>query len=489
MGAMLANRAQRDSKHVFSRIMPTAIVGMAPLRRTLLTLLTAISVLSAGRFARAGGDDFDQAVRQLRDKHAAALEELARGCDQQGLREQAQKTRAILVPHDPYRLYLPILPKQVGAAVLAVDAPAPVAQWNERFWRLRREQADALLDLARRAVHNGRAALAYDLLLAALWENPDQETIRHLLGYQNVNGQWCTAYEAAKHARPHRDGRSGWKVETEHFLIDTDASMEAGVELGAKLEKLYRVWQQLFVCYYATEAQVRALFEGHGSTSPWPTRRHQVVYYRDQDDYNRALHKLEPNIGITIGIYLQRMHRAYFFAGKTPDDRTLFHEATHQLFHESRAVAADVGRRGNFWIVEGIAMYMESLREENGYYVLGGFDDQRMHDAAFRLLESKFYVPLAEFTGYGMEQLQHDPRIATLYSQAAGLTHFLIHYDRGRYREALVAYLNLIYSGRDEPNSLAGLCGASYTALDGQYRQFVEEGVKAELSSAVQNAR
>ena len=124
-------------------------------------------------------------------------------------------------------------------------------------------------------------------------------------------------------------------------------------------------------------------------------------------------------------------------------------------------------------------MYMESLREENGWYVLGGLDDQRMHAAAFRLLQSRFYVPLAEFSGYGMDQLQHDPRIATLYSQAAGLTHFLIHYDRGRYRDVLVAYLNLIYSGRDAPNSLPELCRVSFSALDGQYRQFVEEEVKA----------
>ena len=40
-----------------------------------------------------------------------------------------------------------------------------------------------------------------------------------------------------------------------------------------------------------------------------------------------------------------------------------------------------------------------------------------------------------------MEKLQKDPKIATLYSQSAGLTHFLIHYDHGRYRDALVAYL------------------------------------------------
>ena len=42
-------------------------------------------------------------------------------------------------------------------------------------------------------------------------------------------------------------------------------------------------------------------------------------------------------------------------------------------------------------------MYMESLREEDGYYVLGGFDDVRMHAARYRLLHDHFYVPLDEF--------------------------------------------------------------------------------------------
>ena len=68
-------------------------------------------------------------------------------------------------------------------------------------------------------------------------------------------------------------------------------------------------------------------------------------------------------------------------------------------------------------------------------------------------------MPLEEFTGYGMEKFQEDPQIAKLYSQAAGLTHFLVHYDGGRYRDALVAYLLAVYTGRDQPDTLAKLTG------------------------------
>jgi hypothetical protein len=204
--------------------------------------------------------------------------------------------------------------------------------------------------------------------------------------------------------------------------------------------------------------------------------RHSIWYFRDQDEYIRALRVAMPGIEISVGVY--RPPHAYFFAGKQSDDRTMYHEATHQLFHESRPVVLDVGRRANFWIVEGIAMYMESLRQEDGFYVLGGFDDERLHAAQYRLLHDKFYVPMETFTAYGMEKIQKDPRIATLYSQAAGLTNFLVYYDHGRYRDALVSYLVAVYTGRDDPNTLAKLTGIGYSELDRQYREFVEGGRK-----------
>jgi hypothetical protein len=121
---------------------------------------------------------------------------------------------------------------------------------------------------------------------------------------------------------------------------------------------------------------------------------------------------------------------------------------------------------------------MESLQTENGYHVLGGFEDDRIVAAQYRLLTNDFYVPLSEFTDFGMEQLQTDPRIRTLYSQAAGLTHFLIHHDGGRYRDALVAYLVAVYSGKDDRNTLSRLTGTSYADLDRDYREYMRSAAE-----------
>jgi hypothetical protein len=392
-----------------------------------------------------------------------------------------------------------------------------VADWYDRFWQLRRQQAVVLEALARRAVRADRASLAFGLVLAAIRENPDQESIRHLLGYQKFRGAWHTLYEierlksgqvwhnkfgwvrkedvaryskgmrpagkrwiaAGEDAKRHQDITSGWDVETEHYTIRTDVSLEAGVALGAKLENLFRVWTQLFVRFFATEAQVSELFDKRTGRRA-PLTRFRVAYFRDRDEYNRCLRPLFAKnieqLERSIGVYDKGTRCAYFFAGNDYRERTMYHEATHQLFQESRPVSPEVGQRANFWIIEGIAMYMESLHEEDGFYVLGGFDDLRMNAARVRLLNDRFYIPLAELCSYTITQLQADARIATIYSQSAGLTHFLVHYEGGKYRDSLVAYLVQVYNGQDNPQTLAQLTGTPLQELDRQYRQFMERG-------------
>jgi hypothetical protein len=485
---------------------------MALTRTRWFECLLLVAAAAWGASARAAAIDPAQATEQLRAKYAADLEKLAKWCEANGLTDEARQTRRVLSPSDPYKLYVPVLPEQVGPPKLPDNAPANVVEWNAKLWKLRDDYALTCYEMARRAVRSGRAGLAFVLALDAIQANPDYEPARRLLGYQKYRDQWHTLYEVRKlrsgmvwsekfgwlpkaylhryeagqrycdgrwisadeDARRHHDIRNGWRIETEHYLIHTDAGLEAGVALGVKLERLNRLWQRLFIRYYASAADVEALFNGRYRRTTGPLLRHKIDYYRDRDDYNRALISTTPNIKMTCGYYNGSRRCAYFFAGGEGGDRNVYHEATHQLFHESRPVAPAVGYKYNFWVVEGIAMYMESLRREDGYDVLGGFDDPRMYAACNRLLHDHFYVPLAEFVDFGMEKLQKDRRIATLYTQAAGLTYFLIYYDGARYRDALVSYLSLVYAGRDDHDTLARLTGASYSELDKQYREFLE---------------
>ncbi|MBI2477156.1 MAG: leucine-rich repeat domain-containing protein [Planctomycetia bacterium] len=117
------------------------------------------------------------------------------------------------------------------------------------------------------------------------------------------------------------------------------------------------------------------------------------------------------------------------------------------MFQELGDSITDVGELSNFWIVEGIAVYMESLATHDGYVTPGGVDAERLQYARVRALSGEFYLPLSD----------------------------LVH---RRHRQALVDFITLLYLGRAQPNTLASRCGVQFEALDKEYVTFL--GVRDE---------
>jgi hypothetical protein len=234
----------------------------------------------------------------------------------------------------------------------------------------------------------------------------------------------------------------------------------------------------LFAGFYLSDREVRDLFGGKRPPR-MQTQPMRVFYYRNKDEYVAALVKRQPRIGETLGIYFDTDKEAHFFAGPDASPSTLYHEAVHQLFQEVRPATRRVGSIANFWIVEGVATYFETLREHTGdatgrYYTIGEPDAGRLPAARERLIKDNFYVPLAELVALNKDDLQRRPDLAKLYSQSTGLAAFLMDADRGRYREALVRYLNDVYAGRDNAQSLAKATGMSHDELDAAYRKHLQ---------------
>ncbi len=395
----------------------------------------------------------------------------------------------------------------------AADKSAALDEWRGSFRKLREAQAEELFDLAQQAVSEKRASLAHELVLETAHENPDHKQARRLLGYVPAHDRWLTPFAAqqegqgkvwhpqfgwlrkahvaryergerfyqnhwigaAEDARVHSDIKHGWQVESAHYRLTTNHSLEEGVNLCERLERLYTFWQTLFAGYVIGDAELLRRFEGR-SLIARDAAKHDVQYFRNRQEYNEALRQFQPQIDITLGIYFDTSHVADFFAGPDQQSGTIYHEATHQLFQETRSVVKDVGRTDNFWILEAIACYMESLTEhESGVYTLGGADVGRLPAARLRRLRDDFYVPLGRLVTYSMETLQHDPDIAKLYSQSAGLATFLMHADGGRYRPALIAYIEAVYSGRASAETLSQLTRATYPQLDQQYIDFLKQ--------------
>ncbi len=390
----------------------------------------------------------------------------------------------------------PERPASGSTLFVAPDQYSGTEQNGERDRAARNKFADALFSLAKQAAEAGQLSLAFEWATQTVRENPDHTDARRVLGYEQHDGQWLTPFaqrmvDAGKAWNPksgwiapgdaekeRKSGRDGWQVRTDHFLVTSNHSQEAAAELAARLERLHQIWRQLFAGFYFSEREVHELFAGERQ----PRERHRpfrVFYHRDKDDYVAALRRRQPRIAETLGIYFDADREAHFFAGDDENLATLNHEAVHQLLQETRPAARHVGETANFWIVEGIATYFETLREHRDsaaglYYTIGESSAGRLPAARERLLVEKFYVPLDELTLLGKDDLQRYPELAKLYSQSAGLAALLLDGEGGRYREPLVAYLTAVYAGRDVADSLSAATGATGAELDAAYHRFLE---------------
>ncbi|MEX2306396.1 MAG: hypothetical protein WD738_02320 [Pirellulales bacterium] len=407
-------------------------------------------------------------------------------------------------------------PPQTGALVFVASNQYSAADEEGNEYRAARTKyAEELFELAKKAVRAGQLSLAFQWATEVLREIPDHAEARRILGYENRDGQWLTVYGArmvdsgkvwhpkfgwiAAADRPRyesgerlvgtrwmsaeddaarrRDIKNGWQVRTDHFLVTTNHSLEAAAELAARLERLHQVWRQLFAGFYLSEKEVRGLFAGDRQPRR-QVRPFRVYYHRDRDEYAAALVRRQPRIGETLGIYFDADRQAHFFAGTDADLGTLYHEAVHQLFQESKPAAKQIGNLANFWIVEGVATYFETLAEHLDasaglYYTIGERAAGRLPAARERLVDG-FYVPLAELTRLGKNDLQQHAELPKLYSQSAGLAAFLMDGQQGRYREPLVRYLEAVYTGRDSTQSLADITSVGYDELDAQYHGYMQ---------------
>ncbi|MEM9658192.1 MAG: hypothetical protein AAF961_07515, partial [Planctomycetota bacterium] len=109
--------------------------------------------------------------------------------------------------------------------------------------------------------------------------------------------------------------------------------------------------------------------------------------------------------------------------------------------------------------------------------------------ARHRRLVDKFYVPLAELSALGMNDLQRRSDIAPLYSQSAGLASFFMDYQGGKHRRAFTETLRIVYAGRDGPDTIAAASGASFDQLDAEYLDFLSALPSPQAVSATTPSR
>lgn len=381
--------------------------------------------------------------------------------------------------------------------------------------------AKTLFTQASQALDEANLTTAMQLVSQSLHADPNQAAARNVFGYElSDDGRWQTPYEAKQAKRglqwnksfgwikpedlprlksgERKSGRrwidgdddtkrhekieKGWQIRTDHFIVTTNHSINAGVALAGELESLRQIWQQRLAAYDLTKQELVDRFEGK-RTAPKSRRPMRVFYHRDKASYVDHLKRRQPRIAQTLGIYFDTIREAHFYhsddSAKADQLRaTLYHEAIHQLLQETAPKGRSVGTNANYWVIEGIACYFETLvplaidGKRLGIYELGNPKRGRIDSARN---STSAPLPIAELAAMGMSDLQERGDLAPLYAQSSALTAMLLDSPTTADQQAFIVYLKAVYEGRPDGEELARKLSRSFNELDLQYRTFLEK--------------
>ncbi|MFM7077397.1 MAG: hypothetical protein ACKO3G_15240 [Planctomycetaceae bacterium] len=311
---------------------------------------------------------------------------------------------------------------------------------------------------------------------------PRGRLARYRAGERYESGRWV---DAAEDDAAGRTLKRAWTVDSDNWRVRSTAPPADAAALAASLEEAFLLWRQAFGAFAWEPAELEKRFRGRGRT---PQRDpFAAVLLDSRERYLEEVTRFEPNAVRSDAIYWMPTRTAWFAPPPEPPDdpgdapagpetRTVRHECAHQLFAEVRRGSPLAGERCGFWAIEAVALYLESAVATPFGWTLGGPDAGRVPAARERLLEDGFHVPLADLTAMGRREFQTDQRLPQLYSEISGLADFFMNGAAGRHREAFLEYLDRVYSGSVQPDTLARLCGRSYAELDEEYRDHLARG-------------
>lgn len=416
----------------------------------------------------AGFDELEAATV----KFQAELARLAEICDSLNLHAEAAYTRKWSVPQrtDQLALYLPL------AEVPEAKTPN-AARWLKHFHAARQSYAEALFVAAKSVVARDEAA-AYRILWRLLRENPDHPGARKVL----------SGLVASATANPRlRKGtaalsdlgwapRSYYSVNSRHFNLVSNADSDSTKVLAAQLEQTFVLWTQIFYSAWAEPGTLAAgLSKADPVTINFPRNRDKfrVVLMKDRESYLELLGASEEAAGASVGYYWPAGKQSIFYASDELE-LTLNHELTHQFFAESARELdkkSTVGESGDYWIVEGIAMYMESLSRHENHWTVGGWESARLQTARYRGVRDGFWIPTERLSSSTLEGWKADPQISLLYTHAAGLTHALMDDRLGKpTRSATISAIGALYAGRRLGKTLLQPFGIDETTSKNNYQ-------------------
>lgn len=304
-----------------------------------------------------------------------------------------------------------------------------------------------------------------------LWEefrsDPDSPILRKYLGLP-VGESADDSPVAIRSAR----GRSapdwlGWRsgtyrqVETPHLQIFSHADDQTTRLVATDMERVFWVWTQLFFPLWESQPQVALHLRDVGANQSVAStlarkparlstrRKLRVVLLSDAADYAKTLGQSMPGIEQSTGFYSDKLRTSFFYPSDSADAvASRRHELVHQLFREatrSRLAVDSPGEQSDFWLIEGIAGYFESLHLDQFRATVGGWDSPRLQFARFRVLGGSDFITLAELRDGGQLAVQNRSDLARWYANAIAYTHLFLDGDSTRNRRWVYQLLAGLY--------------------------------------------
>lgn len=441
---------------------------------TISSLSMAICLLWATNLAAMQEiSPYERASNEFQSKLSA----LKARCDQAGLTAEATETQQLIILRDPTRQYFFVPP---DSNPWTEKKPSGQSfDWAAEFQELRSAQATTLLKLAQQMALEESGEQAFALLHEVCVYDPDHAAARKALGYRKIKGRWLNSATEITVRKPRtRHSALGWAadsyiiVDSPHYQIASTAANDDAIRLAENLERWRCIWRQAFYPFWSRDKQYRALLDG--SDPPSLNRKHEVIFFADREQYVTKLTELGV-VGVerSTGFYSDERRMALFYLDDPIPIETWLQEQAHQLFQESIATRTNPVETSHTWALEGVAMYFESLVEHPYYATLGGFDYSRLQYARVHWKREAFFVPFAELTQLGRAEFQGHADVSKLYSQSAGMAHFFMTAQQGRYRAGFLDLIDRIYQRRAKLDSLSELSQSSDAELESQYQSFL----------------
>ena len=258
---------------------------------------------------------------------------------------------------------------------------------------------------------------------------PKSHVERYEKGQRYYQGRWMPA---AEEAALRSDIKRGWRVESEHYVVTTNHSLEEGVALAGDWKCCTPSGSR---CSPATWPARPSLPGGsRAARTRREPKQHNVVYFRTRDEYNDALRRRQPQDRHHAGHLFRRMPARPTFSPATSKSpaRSITRPRTScsRKRRPSRRKSAATTTSGSS---KASPATWRSLAEHDGRTARWAALNAGPHARRAPSPAGRRFLRAAwpSSSQLGMESLQRDPRIAQLYSQSAGLADFFMHGRRG----------------------------------------------------------